>query len=98
MDSVIKLIKIITAIVVALLGLELLLKLLGAKPTLILFEWIYKIGDFLGSPFAGILPSYTFGSRFVLDFSILFAMIAYVIFAGIVIWLLKQAGKGSSKH
>lgn len=98
MDTLIKLIKIITGILLAILGLELILKLLGALPTVLIFQWIYDLAAIVKSPFAGILPAYTFGSRFVLDFSTLFAMIAYVIFAAVVIWLLKQVGKGGSKH
>jgi hypothetical protein len=93
-----KIIKIVTGIVIAFLGLELILRLLGALPTVFIFQWIYDIAGILKSPFANILPAITFGSRFVLDLSTLFAMIAYSIFAGVLIWLINYSAKGSSKH
>jgi hypothetical protein len=95
-ETLVKVIKFVTGAVIVVLGLELILKLLGALPTVFLFKWIYDIASVLKSPFAGVLDPITFGSRFVLDLSTLFAMIAYGIFSAILIWIINSTLKSSS--
>lgn len=98
MDTLIKIIKILTGIVLVFLGLEVVLRLLGAQPTIILFQWIYEISGIFKSPFAEVIEPWVFGNRFVLDFSALFAMVAYSILAAILIWLIQYVSKGGKKH
>ncbi len=96
-ETIVKVIKAVTAILVSILGLQIILKLLGALPTVIVFKWIYDLADIIKSPFVGVLESITFGTRFTLDLSAIFAAIAYIILAAILIWLLKYISTGG-KH
>lgn len=81
-----KIFLIIIAIVELILGLRLVVKLLGAKSEGI-FDFIYDISLPLIDPFIGVLDNTTFGgnNRFVLEWSTLFAMIAYAILGFILV-------------
>ena len=88
-ETLVRVIKIIVGIVEVLLGLNAILKLLGALPTLPLFQFIYDISNPLISPFSGIFQPILLGERFVLDLAVLFSMIAYLILGTIFIKLIE---------
>lgn len=94
-ETIIKIIKVAVGIVEVLLGLNVVLKLLGALPTFVLFDLIYNISEPFKNPFNGTFLPIAFGERFVLDLSAIFAMIAYLIIAAILIAIINYAFKSS---
>lgn len=95
-ETLIKIIKISGIVIEVLLGLNVLLKLLGALPTFVLFEWIYNLSDPFKSPFSGTFENITFGGRFILDTSAIFAMLAYFLIGLILISVIKFLFKGKA--
>ena len=95
-ETLIKVIKVGVGIVEVLLGLNVVLRLLGALPTFFLFEWIYNLSDPFKSPFNGTFQAVTYGERFVLDMSAIFAMIAYLIIGFTLIYIVKYLFKSES--
>lgn len=67
-----------------LLALRIVLRLLGASPSSNFVAWLYETTGRLILPFEGMFPALTFGTASALEFSTLFALIAYA-FIG---WLL----------
>jgi len=96
-DTIIKVIKVAIGIIEVLLGLNVILKLLGALPNFFLFEWIYIISEPFKAPFLDTFGYVSLGGRFVLDLSAIFAMIAYLVIGFILISILKYSFK-SSEH
>lgn len=78
-----RIINTIVGIVETLLALRLVLVLLGASPTAAFVAWLYAVTDALAAPFTGAFPNW-YIAGFVVDFSILFAMLGYAIIG----WLL----------
>jgi len=97
-ETIIKVIKVSFGVIEVLLGLNVLLKLLGALPTFILFEWIYNLSAPFKSPFDGTFAPIVFGERFVLDLSAIFAIVAYFIIGMILIAITKYVFKVSDKN
>jgi uncharacterized protein YggT (Ycf19 family) len=73
------------------------LRLFGADPSAGFTDWIYRSVDEIMEPFRGIFPSEQLTDRSVLDFSLLFAVIVYAIFAlivhGIVDWVSNRLAR-----
>lgn len=67
-----------------LLALRIVLRLLAASPSSNFVAWLYETTGRLILPFEGMFPTLIFGSGSALEFSSLFALIAYT-FIG---WLL----------
>ena len=91
-----KVIKVGLAIIEVLLGLNVVLKLLGALPTFFLFEWIYTFSEPFKSPFNGTFAPFALNERFVLDLSGIFAMIAFLIIGAILIAIVNYIFKQTS--
>jgi uncharacterized protein YggT (Ycf19 family) len=79
------------------LGLRFIFRFFAANPNNGFVNWIYNSSDTLMEPFRGIFPPVTFGNHFVVDFSILFAMAIYGVFALLLIYIVSLIGAGSSK-
>jgi uncharacterized protein YggT (Ycf19 family) len=72
-----------------LLTVAFFLRLFGANPAAGFTEWVYRSVDRIMEPFRGIFPSKAITDTSVLDFSLLFAMIIYAIFALVAHWLVE---------
>ncbi|MDO8481693.1 MAG: YggT family protein [bacterium] len=83
-----RLINGIIGIIEAVLSLRLVLELLGASPSARFIAFVYQITDGLLGPFAGAFPSFSLGGNFVIDLSIIVAMIGYAILGWLIIRLL----------
>lgn len=59
--------------------LRFVLKLFGANADAGFVNWVYEMTAVLLEPFRGIFPTTTFENQFVLEFSTLFALLAYAI-------------------
>lgn len=81
-------INVVLSIVQAFLGLRLILKLLGASPEANFVDWLYKTTDPLLEPFAGAFPTPVLERGIIIEFSTLFAMIAYAIAGYLLVELI----------
>lgn len=97
METIVKFIKIIVGISACILLLRLVLRLLGAKGTNMVIDFVYDISKPFVSPFSGVLDNITFGNRFVLELSTLFAIIAYVIIGLILIKMIEYFSNSGDK-
>lgn len=79
-------VNVVLTIFEAFLGLRLALKLFGANPSAAFTDWVYTMTEPLLAPFAGMFPAPSIEHGLILEFSTLFAMLAYAI-AG---WLLVE--------
>lgn len=77
---------VLTALVILLIAF--FLRLFGANPTNGFTEWIYRAADRIMEPFRGIFPTKTLTEASVLDYSLLFAVIMYTIFALVAHWIV----------
>ncbi len=66
------------------IGMRIILKLFGASPRASFVTWVYENSAPLLQPFMGMFPSPALTSRFVIEFSALFALLAYA-FIGYII-------------
>ncbi|HLD81595.1 MAG TPA: YggT family protein [Patescibacteria group bacterium] len=66
------------------LSLRFVLKLFSANPQTPFVAWVYDTSQPLLKPFQGIFPSPVIEEGYVLEFTTLFALLVYAIFA----WLL----------
>jgi uncharacterized protein YggT (Ycf19 family) len=76
------------AIVEGFLALRLILKLFAANSSAPFVDWVYSMSSVLLDPFRGIFPTRVFEGNHVLEFSTLFAMLVYALFALIVLSLI----------
>ena len=77
-------IQLITTLVEVVLGLRLVLRLFGASASAPFVNWIYETSGPLLVPFEGMFPTPALDGFFVLEFTTLFAIVAYSI-AGYVL-------------
>jgi uncharacterized protein YggT (Ycf19 family) len=77
------------------LGLRFLLRFFAANPNNAFVNWIFNSSDTLLQPFRGIFPTTTIGHGFVVDFSTLFAMAIYAVFAILLTFLVTLMGSGA---
>lgn len=83
---------IIFTFIEGLLALRILLKFFGANPFTPFVAWVYQTSKPLLTPFEGMFPSAVTQGGFVLEVSVLFALLVYA-FAGYLIheWLMELA-------
>jgi len=82
---------VIVVINAIILSLAFLLRLLGASPEAGFVEWVYRSASRIMAPFRGMFPETPVGDASVLDTSLLFAAITYIVLAliidGVARWL-----------
>jgi len=83
----IRFINILFGIIATTLTLRFILKLFGASTQADFVVWMYQTSDSLLYPFIGMFPSPAVDLGNVFEFSTLFAILVYGIFA----WLLVEA-------
>ena len=59
-------------------------------------SWVFRSSDYLMQPFRGIFPSVVIGRHHVVDFSALFAMAIYAVFAMVLVWIVTLLDPGRS--
>lgn len=91
-------INVILSITELFLGLRLLLKVFAAKAAAPFVGWIYETSEPLLYPFQGMFPSPSLEGGFVIEFSTLFAMVAYALLAWILIELIIFIGGLSQRR
>jgi YggT family protein len=77
-------INIVLGFIEFLLGVRFIFKVLGVQPTTSFVSWIYDTSSPFITPFLGVLPNISFGSRSVLELTTLVALIIFGIIAAIV--------------
>lgn len=87
---IINLINIITTIIEALLGLRIILRFFGASTSAPFVDWVYQTTAPLLAPFSGMFPSPLMSGGFVIEFSALFAAIAYALLGYLVMELVRS--------
>ncbi len=70
------------------LAVRFILKLFGANAANGFVNWVYEMSGSLLEPFREIFPTKVFHNTFVLEFSTIFAMVAYSIAALLIISFL----------
>jgi uncharacterized protein YggT (Ycf19 family) len=84
-------------IALVLLIIAFFLRLFGANPNSGFAEWIYRSVDRIMQPFRGIFPTEQLSSNSVLDYSLLFAIIMYSIFALVAHWIVDLVSRHLSR-
>lgn len=77
------------------LGLRFVFRLFNANQANELVAWLYDVSGELLEPFRGIFPDQAINPGFVLEFSTLFAMVAYALIGFLILALvdaLRPAG------
>lgn len=87
-NLIISLVNFVSGLVELLLAVRLLLKILGANAIAPFVTWVYATSAPLLQPFIGIFPAPSVDGRFVIEFSTLFAIVAYAILAYLIIEVL----------
>lgn len=82
------LINFFLAIVELFLAIRFVLRFFAANPSASFVHWIYTSSSTLLDPFRSIFPSAVIGRNHIVDFTALFAMIIYALFAAFVVWIL----------
>ncbi|HSX27295.1 MAG TPA: YggT family protein [Patescibacteria group bacterium] len=70
------------------LALRFLLKLFGANASSSFVQWVYNMSGVLLEPFRGIFTARVFDNQYVLEFSVVFAMLMYAVFGLVVVALI----------
>ena len=91
-------INIVLSIIQFFLGLRLLLKLFGANTAAPFVTWIYATSEPLLYPFRGMFTSPVLEEGIIIEFSTMFAMIAYALLAWIVNELISFISNVSRKN
>src|SRR5579863_9474545 len=76
------------------LAARFILRLFDANSANQFVNWIYSSSNYLMQPFRGIFPVVVIGNHHVVDFSALFAMAIYAIFALVLVWLVALLDPG----
>ncbi len=82
------LINFTATIAISLLGLRFILKLFGASTSAPFVQWLYETTYSLITPFNGIFPSPRLEGGFIIEFSVLFAILIYSFIAYLLIQVL----------
>ncbi len=90
-------IDIVMSVVELLLSARFILRFFAANPRTPFVAWLYSVTAPLVSPFAKIHPDWRY-SGFVIDFSILAALIVYVIIGFLILRILSSFGKETLTH
>ncbi|MEK9180785.1 MAG: YggT family protein [Patescibacteria group bacterium] len=76
-----KIIHLILWLLESFLVMRLVLRLFGANAEAVFVKFIYQVSDAILTPFQNTFPVQEFNSKYVLDFSALFAIIIYALVA-----------------
>ncbi len=77
------------------LGLRILFRLVNANPAAAFVDWIYRTSNTLMEPFRGIFPPATaIDNGIVLDIPAIFAIIMYLVFGALLMWVLSLIPSG----
>lgn len=76
----------------ALLATAFMLRLFGANPDAGFTEWVYRSTERSMRPFRGIFPDRAIGEASVLDMSLLFAALVYLVAAVVIDGLFRWLG------
>ena len=90
-------INIVVSAVELLLSTRFILRFFAANPRTPFVAWLYGVTAPLVSPFAKIHPDWRY-SGFVIDFSILAALIVYVLIGFLISRMLTSFGKEPLTH
>ncbi|PIQ91746.1 MAG: YggT family protein [Parcubacteria group bacterium CG11_big_fil_rev_8_21_14_0_20_39_22] len=96
-DLIVKLVNFFVGLVETVLVLRLLLRLFGANPATPFVNWIYAMSSTLLEPFRGIFPTAPIEGGFAIEFSTLFAMVAYAIAGWIVVEIISIISDWANK-
>ncbi len=88
-------IRIVLAIVEVFLALRFILRLAGANATAPFAKFVYASSAALLEPFRGLFPTAMLEPGSVIEFSTLFAMIIYALFAYLIIELIRWAERAT---
>lgn len=91
-STILYIIKRIFVLTELFLFLRLTLKFLGANPTTLIVELIYKYSAILISPFASIFPNF-YWQGYMIEIATVSAMIGYTLLVFIMFHLLKVFSK-----
>ena len=83
------LINLVTSLIEGLLGLRIILKLFGASTAAPFVRWVYETTQSLLAPFIGMFPSPKLPEGFVIEFSVLFALMVYAFIGYLATELLE---------
>ncbi len=86
--AVLRIVDVLFSIVSVFLMLRLVLKLFGANDNVGFVSWVYEMTAVLLQPFRGVFPTTTYENQYVLEFSTLFALLAYGLAYFLVVALL----------
>ena len=89
MRLIISLVNIVLAVVQGLLGLRFILRLFGASSGAPFVKWIYSTTQSLLEPFLGMFPAPAIDGGFVIEFTTLFAILAYSLIGYLAMALLR---------
>ena len=89
MRLIISLVNIVMAIVQSLLGLRFMLRLFGASSGAPFVNWVYSTSQSLLEPFLGMFPAPAIDGGFVIEFTTLFAILAYSLIGYLIVALLR---------
>ncbi len=90
-------IEFVISVIAGLLGLRFVLKLFGANETASFVRWIYEVTQPLLSPFKGIFSVLKLEQGSYLEWSTLFAIIAYLTLGYFLTWIVKIIQNDSAK-
>jgi len=85
----VKLVGLVTDAVVALLGLRILLKLLGASTVAPFVVWVYDTTKPILTPFQGMFPSPEIAPKLNLELSSIFALLTYSFVGYLIIDIIR---------
>ena len=83
------LINLVTGLIEGLLGLRIILKLFGASTVAPFVRWMYETTDSLLTPFSGMFPAPKLTDGFLIEFSVLFALIIYATIGYLAVEILE---------
>lgn len=95
---VVRILEFVFGIVSAFLALRFVLKLFGANASNGFVQWVYEMSGVLLDPFRGIFPAHTYASTSVLEFSTLFALLAYGIAYLLIVALINAITPAADAH
>jgi len=90
-------VNIVVGVIELLLSLRFIFKFFAVNSSTPFVAWLYGATASLVSPFARILPDLKLGG-FVIDFSILVALIVYVLVGYLILRIFSSAGSRYSRN
>jgi YggT family protein len=87
----VNLLNLFITVVEGVLALRFLFKLFGGNTGAGFVAWIYEMSEVLLQPFRNIFPAHVFENTYVLELSVLFAMVMYAVLAMVVLWVVRLA-------